>query len=263
MILTHPIVSQAIIFFTSAFSLDILIIFSASETATIVGSPSGTAATIRTILVINASDTVSRFNCPFITNWITSMAKTMAAAEVPSTVICFPSLSSFSWSGVVVFSIEESSCAIWPNSVLLPTPVTSIWPFPADTKQPEYSIFARSATGVVSWQTTPESLFTGRLSPVSADSSTVSSLLSRSRPSATILSPVSTMTISPTTISFWVTSCGSPLRMTLISVSSLILFNASNALALFPSVMIVITTESAMAAKIPTHSRKLYSPPVK
>ena len=107
------------------------------------------------------------------------------------------------------------------------------------------------------------SLLTGRLSPVSADSSTDRSWLSSRRPSATILSPVSTMMMSPTTISFWVTSCGSPFRITLINVSSLILFNASKAFSLFPSVTMVMTTDSAIAAKMPTHSRKLYSPPVK
>ena len=95
-ILIQPIVSQAIIFLTSAFSRDIFIILSASETATIVGSPSGTAATISTILVINASDIVLRLTWFLIINWITSTMKTNAAAEVPIIVIVFPSLSSFS-----------------------------------------------------------------------------------------------------------------------------------------------------------------------
>ena len=54
---TEPIVSQATIFFTRAFSFAIFITFTASDTATIVGSPSGTAATISTILLINISDT--------------------------------------------------------------------------------------------------------------------------------------------------------------------------------------------------------------
>ena len=54
-----PIVSQAAIFLTRALCFDILIIFIASETATMVGSPSGTAATISTMLVMKASETVS------------------------------------------------------------------------------------------------------------------------------------------------------------------------------------------------------------
>ncbi len=122
---------------------------------------------------------------------------------------------------------------------------------------------ARSATGVVLLQAKSAFFFTGRLSPVKADSSTDRSLLSRRRPSATILSPVSAMMMSPTTMSFWVTNWASPFRSTLIKVSSLIRFSASKAFALFPSVMMVITTDREMAAKMPTHSRKLYSPPVK
>ena len=47
--LTHPIVSEAIIFLTSAFCFDSLIMLTDNDTATIVGSPSGTAATISTI----------------------------------------------------------------------------------------------------------------------------------------------------------------------------------------------------------------------
>lgn len=63
--LIQPTVSQAIILRTSAFCFDILIILMARDTATMVGSPSGTAATISTMLVINASDTVSREAVPF------------------------------------------------------------------------------------------------------------------------------------------------------------------------------------------------------
>ena len=54
-IFTEPIVSQAIIFFTRAFCFDILITFIARDTATIVGSPSGTAATRSTMEFMNIS----------------------------------------------------------------------------------------------------------------------------------------------------------------------------------------------------------------
>ena len=74
-----------------------------------------------------------------------------------------------------------------------------------ETKHPEYSIFFRSATGVDSGQIVSASFGAGRLSPVREDSSALRSLLSNSLASATILSPVSTNRISPTTISF----CGS------------------------------------------------------
>ena len=66
--LMQPIVSQAIIFLTSVFCFDILMIVIASDTATMVGSPSGTAATISTMLVMNASGTVSREAVPFAAN---------------------------------------------------------------------------------------------------------------------------------------------------------------------------------------------------
>ena len=42
----------------------------ARETATMVGRPSGTAATMRTMLVMKASDTVSRLMVWFMANWM-------------------------------------------------------------------------------------------------------------------------------------------------------------------------------------------------
>ena len=51
----QPMVSEAIIFLTSAFCFESLMMLIERETATMVGSPSGTAATIRTMLVIKAS----------------------------------------------------------------------------------------------------------------------------------------------------------------------------------------------------------------
>lgn len=49
--LIQPMVSEAIISLTKAFCLDSLMILMERKTATIVGSPYGTAATIKTILV--------------------------------------------------------------------------------------------------------------------------------------------------------------------------------------------------------------------
>ena len=60
MTLTDPIVSQAIIFFTRAFCLESFITLIASEAATIVDKPSGTAATIRAIADIKASEMTSK-----------------------------------------------------------------------------------------------------------------------------------------------------------------------------------------------------------
>ncbi len=121
----------------------------------------------------------------------------------------------------------------------------------------------RSASGVFSSAMVYAASFpAGSLSPVSADSSAARLMLSSSRPSAGILSPVASSRISPTTISFWLSITGFPSRSTLQLTSSLILFRASKALALRPSITTVMMTESEMAAKMPTHSKKSASPPV-
>ena len=67
-----------------------------SETATIVGSPSGTAATISTILVINASIIESKLILFVTANEISCATNTIAAAQTPIIVIVLPSLASFS-----------------------------------------------------------------------------------------------------------------------------------------------------------------------
>ena len=92
--LMHPTVSHATIFLTSAFCLAIFITLSASDTATMVGSPSGTDATISTMLVMNTSCTLSKLT-EFVTNSvIMRIVNTAAAAIAPSKVIILPSLSS-------------------------------------------------------------------------------------------------------------------------------------------------------------------------
>ena len=53
-----------------------------------------------------------------------------------------------------------------------------------------------------------------------------------------------------------------PSRITLTITLPLIFESASKAFALLPSITTLITTESAIAANTPTHSRKSASPPV-
>lgn len=53
----------------------------------------------------------------------------------------------------------------------------------------------------------------------------------------------------------------SPSRTTVMVVSSLISFSASNVLALRPSITTVMVTDRAMAKKMPTHSRMSAWPP--
>ena len=62
----QPTVSQATSFLTSAFCFDILIIFIAKVTATIVGRPSGTAATMSTMLSINAAEISVNISAPLM-----------------------------------------------------------------------------------------------------------------------------------------------------------------------------------------------------
>ena len=121
--LMHPIVSEAIIFFTSAFCLESLIIFTDRETATMVGSPSGTAATMRTIDVTNASRTSCGKSPPCNEKEINCAIKTIPAAQIPIIVMILPNFESFSCNGVTVFT-PCNSPAILPNSVESPTAVT-------------------------------------------------------------------------------------------------------------------------------------------
>ena len=123
---TMPIIIRefdAIIFLTSVFCFDNLIMLIDNDTATIVCNPSGTAATINTILVTNASMTSSSTSPPCVAKEMSCTVKTIAAAVTPNNVIALPSQASFSCKGVVLFSVIESSLAIWPNSVLSPTAV--------------------------------------------------------------------------------------------------------------------------------------------
>ena len=123
-------------------------------------------------------------------------------------------------------------------------------------------MFKRSATGVcASASTACASFSTGADSPVSDDSSQESDTLSKSLPSAATLLPDSKNTTSPTTSSCCGTYCTIPSRTTLISMPSLILFSASNALALRPSITTVSTTDITIATKMPIHSYISKCPP--
>ncbi len=95
---------------------------------------------------------------------------------------------------------------------------------------------------------------------MNADSSISRSRLSISRPSATILSPISRRIISPFTTFFLLIIFISPSRITFTAMSSYILFSASNALSELPSINMVIPTESTTAKSMPKHSAKSPSP---
>ena len=109
MTLTEPIVSHATIFLTSAFSLDIFMMLSARAIAMMVGRPSGTDATMRTMLVINASEIVSKLAVPLLRKVMSWIRKTTSETAAPSTAMNLPSRAIFSCSGVEVLAVEESS----------------------------------------------------------------------------------------------------------------------------------------------------------
>ncbi len=109
---------------------------SASDTATIVGSPSGTAATISTIHDINRSDTFAAENSPARNSRAAEMINTKTAQSAPISVTVLPSLLSFAESGDEPAS-SFSSPAILPISVPSPVSVTTILPLPETTKVPE------------------------------------------------------------------------------------------------------------------------------
>ena len=119
MTLMQPTVSHATSFFTSAFCLDIFMMFMASVTATIVGRPSGTAATISTILSRKASENSPNICVAFMfanssegsgepkprmSNSTTCTRNITAAATEPTMVMSLPSLPSFSCNGVLDLS---------------------------------------------------------------------------------------------------------------------------------------------------------------
>ena len=91
---TAPAVSVATIFFMSAFSFACFIILSASDTATIVGSPSGTAATIKITHDTNKLCTPEKLTVPDKIIFTRDIIKTTTAKETPITVIVLPSFES-------------------------------------------------------------------------------------------------------------------------------------------------------------------------
>ena len=98
----QPTVSQATSFLTSAFCFDIFMMFIASVTATIVGRPSGTAATMSTMLSMNAAENSPNISLacmpsnPATHSSITCITNMSAAAIAPISVMSLPSFASFS-----------------------------------------------------------------------------------------------------------------------------------------------------------------------
>ena len=147
--------------------------------------------------------------------------------------------------------------ATFPISVASPTCSTRIVPCPSTTVVPRITRFEAYVASSSKSASTVVLLITG--SPVRLDSFTCKEMASSSSPSAGISSPVSRITISPTTISLRGTSCTRPLRITFTNVSSLTAFSKSNFLLASYSKKKPIPVANRMAAIIPIVSAYSFS----
>ena len=160
-------------------------------TVTTAGIPSGIAATA----TATADKKPCRSGSPL--QKIPTRKRSAATAATKAVMILPRTDSAFS-SGVLAASVCARMPAIWPISVSLPVPTTTAAALPRTTKEEEYSIHRRSASGALSG-TGASDLETPLDSPVSADSSQRSSSARRMRQSAGIMSPSSNTIRSPGT----------------------------------------------------------------
>ena len=123
---------------------------------------------------------------------------------------------------------------MWPTSVVIPVAVMTNSPMPRVTLVFMYTMSVRSPSGVPAPATGSVPLATGRLSPVSADSSTSSVAAFSSRSSAGTISPASTATMSPGTSCPAGISASWPSRLTL-TLMIIIFCKAATAAAALPS----------------------------
>ena len=149
-------------------------------------------------------------------------------------VIRTVSWSSWRVSGVFSCWTWLSIPEIWPTSVDIPVPVTTISPRPRVTVEFMYAMSRRSPSGTSSPGTGSTAFSTGVLSPVSADSSISSVAATSRRPSAGTLSPASNVTMSPGTSSSDGMSTRSPPRRACALITS-IFWSAATLSAALPS----------------------------
>mmetsp|Transcript_5060 Transcript_5060/g.14669 ORF Transcript_5060/g.14669 Transcript_5060/m.14669 type:complete len:317 (-) Transcript_5060:447-1397(-) len=212
-----------------AFRRDILKTPSASVTVVTMGSPSGMAATAR----LTATVSVSSNGRPATTPQVAMRA----IAALLKTAKRLPSSSILSWSGDLRAVTLSSSVATIPNSVEDPTATTSARPRPALTSVPAKAMLRCCGSGsapiappivppiVLAMLPSPSPvLCTGRFSPVSDDSSILSSTLSTTRQSAGTRSPVESTIKSPTTSAF----AGNP-SLTRPSLSTVLVWGTRSA----------------------------------
>ena len=159
---------------------------------------------------------------------MTSALRTIITITIISAPSFLPRSSRSIWRGVISFSLSCTISAIFPNSVCIPVEVIIARPFPAVIAVPWKTIFFMSPiTGRSKWRGFVI-LRTAWDSPVSAASSAEKPTAYTTRPSAGILSPASSVTKSPGTISRDSIVFHKPSRIT-VALGAAISFNASSA----------------------------------
>ena len=193
MALVDPRVSTSVRFFTTALASASCLAPKDSSAETKVGIPVGIAEIAMAVPRSRTSPAFMPRASP-----TTTITATALHAMMPSTLV---RESSSRCSGERLRVTEVSIVAIWPIWVCMPVAVTTTEAVPRVTDVPWKSMLERSPR-VTSWSgSAAASLGMGALSPVSAASCVSRVAERRIRPSAATMSPASTWTKSPGTMS--------------------------------------------------------------
>ncbi|MNT17060.1 hypothetical protein D3C72_1521910 [compost metagenome] len=200
------------------------------------GSPSGTTPTASATTTISASTQ----SYPLTS---TAKMKTIAAVPMANQVKSRPNSLIWRSSGVVSVWTSPMRLEMRPISVRLPVATTTPCPWPVVTSVPEWRIGSRSPSAA-SAGTGSSRFSAGTDSPVRIASSAESPRARSSRISAGTLSPASSTTTSPGTISRASTVCRSPSRTTTVcgAIMSLIASRARSALPSWMKPTMALTT---------------------
>mmetsp|Transcript_18102 Transcript_18102/g.45570 ORF Transcript_18102/g.45570 Transcript_18102/m.45570 type:complete len:242 (-) Transcript_18102:610-1335(-) len=223
MAVAPPMVSHADSTRTKLLSFIIFFMEYASVSVTARGRPSGMDTTVMVMAYSRncsgpLSLTLSLFHPLFTTSHLMNSARKHTTATVtPNLEILVAKSLSCSCSGVMSSPASLTSAMVRPHSLSGPTATSRMRPAPSFTVVPDLHQGSSSVFFLM-----------GSLSPVRDASSTTRPWLSTHSPSATILSPVSSSTMSPTTSSVLGTTHCLPPRMTLMSIRSLSLFSFWN-----------------------------------
>ena len=206
---------------------------------TMAGKPSGIAETANETDVIKISSAGMPLAKP-----TPKMMPQATTATIPSVL---PKRASLACNGVCSAFAQSRRCAIFPTSVSMPVAVTTAFPVPVRTLQPEKTILQRSAICAFSGRTASAFFSASADSPDKADSSHFNPEHSSKRASAGRISPLSKQRMSPGTRLAASMRFSCPSRMTFASGAAKF-FNASSA---FSALFSCITPMTALHMTIP------------